>query len=141
MDYRENTVKRRYMNHPSVRENRCFYCGFYADAIDHYPALSIADSLPGGFMGLRVRCCTGCNSDLSNTHQATLEERKDVIRVLMQHRAFNKKEKPRFNSKAEEAQWKSMNRTCKRLAAGEAPIPHNALIDELMNEPDRTNKS
>ena len=130
MDRREADVARQYSDHASMKSDRCYYCGFFADTADHWPALSVSDLLPGD-RGLRIRSCQGCNSDLGTTHQATLEERKEVITSLRRRRYFEGKEKQRFNSKSEKALYKRWEYVLRQIARGEPVEPNNALLEEL----------
>lgn len=85
---------------------RCFYCGENADTIDHVVPRSVLRTL--ALIGearitaelvhrnrvMEVDCCRDCNSRLSATYSANLEERRDLLKKRLRQKYRNLLEMP-----------------------------------------------
>ena len=72
-----------YRRHPAYDKTKCVYCGVTEEETslcdDHWPPRNRKYEFPD-FKHWYVRACLACNSKLSNTMQATLEERAKVAK-------------------------------------------------------------
>lgn len=75
---------KRYVHHYSKFPG-CFYCGDFAQTIDHCPAISFCSVKDAKWFKenkikfYTVQCCVSCNSRLSNRRLFTLQERAEYI--------------------------------------------------------------
>lgn len=73
-----------YSRPPEIRGD-CYYCGEFADTIEHVPPVSrieersIAEWKASGIDIFTVRCCSHCNSMLGAKRLLTIEERLAYI--------------------------------------------------------------
>ena len=66
--------------------NKCYYCGGFADTLDHQPAISVIQELITAnkiFECLLIPCCTRCNLLLSDSLTYTLEKRKQLLKDIL----------------------------------------------------------